>query len=69
METLRQRRNKKACQRCGSKRHSQWYCLESQSKASVASAQPTKTVQPQKQKRDEPNIKEESAPPEKRKRQ
>jgi hypothetical protein len=36
-------------------------------KGAVASAQPTKTVEPQKRKRDTQEIKEESAPPDKKK--
>jgi hypothetical protein len=41
LETLRTRCNAKSCQRCGSTKHSQWYCLESQQKATVTSAQQT----------------------------
>jgi hypothetical protein len=66
-DLLRKRRNEKACQRCGSKLHSQWYCPESQPKAAVASAQTPQTIRPQKRKREEPDIKEESAPPSKKK--
>jgi hypothetical protein len=39
LDLLRKRRDEKACQRCRSKEHSQWYCPESQLKAAVASAQ------------------------------
>jgi hypothetical protein len=38
LDTLKHRRDEKACQRCRSKQHSQWYCLESQAKAAVALA-------------------------------
>jgi myo-inositol-hexaphosphate 3-phosphohydrolase len=44
------------------------YYPESQLKAAVASAQTTQSVKPQKRKRDVPNIKEKSAPPDKKKR-
>jgi uncharacterized membrane protein YvbJ len=67
LETLKKRRDEKACQRCGSKSHNQWFCPESQPKAAVASAQTSQSVKPQKQKREEPNIKKESIPPEKKK--
>jgi hypothetical protein len=67
LETLKERRDEKACQRCGSKSHSQWFCPESQLKAAVASAQISQSVKPQKRKREEPNIREESAPPDKKK--
>jgi hypothetical protein len=67
LDILQQRRDEKACQRCGSKKYSHWYCPKSQPKAAVASAQPTQTIQPQKCKREDPNIKEESAPTEKKK--
>jgi hypothetical protein len=61
-ETLSARRAAKACLRCGVKDHSQWYCPESQPKAAVISVQ---SVQPQKQKQEEAQIKEELAPPDK----
>jgi hypothetical protein len=67
LETLRQRKSNNVCQRCGDKRHTQWFCPESQLKAAVASVQTSQIIKPQKQKRDEPNIKEESAPPDKKK--
>jgi hypothetical protein len=43
------------------------FCPESQPKAAVASAQTSQSVKPQKRKREEPDIKEKSTPPEKKK--
>jgi hypothetical protein len=66
-ETLRERRNKRFCLRCGGKNYTQWYCPESQLKAAVASAKSTSTVQPQKRKWEDQPRKVESAPPDKKK--
>jgi hypothetical protein len=44
IETLRERRLKRVCMRCGNKSHNQWFCLKSQLKAAIASALPTETV-------------------------
>jgi hypothetical protein len=38
LDILKRRQDDRVCQRCGSKKHSQWFCPESQPKASVASA-------------------------------
>jgi hypothetical protein len=64
LATLRERKSQGVCQRCGDKRHTQWFCPESQLKVTVASVQ---NVKPQKRKREEPDIKEESAFPDKKK--
>jgi hypothetical protein len=66
IDTLRTRKSLRQCQRCGNPKHTQWFCPESQSKASVASVQTPQTIRPQKRKREEPEIKEESAPPKKK---
>jgi hypothetical protein len=64
---LQERRQIKACLRCGSQDHIQWNCTENCPTILATSAQEKLSVKPNKWKRDEPSIKEASAPPNKKK--
>jgi hypothetical protein len=66
-ETLRTHKFQKVCLQCGKKNHTQWFCPESHPK--VAAVTTTQSVHPHKRKRDEPDIKEESAPPDQKKKE
>jgi hypothetical protein len=66
-ETLRVRRFARVCLRCGNKGHNQWFFSESRPMKAVTTVIQTQSIRPQKRKQDEPDIKEESALPNKKK--
>jgi hypothetical protein len=66
-ETLKERKYNRVRLRCGGKNHKQLSCLESQPKNMVAAAQPIRTIQSQKRKQEDLNIKEELAPSDEKK--
>jgi hypothetical protein len=50
LETLRKRKNERTCQRCGDKKHTQWFCPERQPKIAAASVPTPQSIKPQKRK-------------------